>query len=305
MSHPHRAGRYIKQPTGYSAFIPAPLPPEPPLHFDDEMLALISRADRALGRLDGSIHTLPDADLFVFMYVRKEAVLSSQIEGTQSSLNDLLEAEANIMSAHRPRDVDEVLNYVNAMNYGIKRLTELPFSIRLIKEIHARLLEGVRGAEREPGEVRRSQNWIGPSGCTLTEATFVPPPPFELAQALSDLEKFVHAEDAMPALVKIGLIHAQFETIHPFLDGNGRIGRLLISFLLFQSKILLKPVLYLSHYFKQHRQRYYDLLQNIRANGDWEIWLKFFLTAVSEVSLEATETARQIVTLREHPLPMP
>jgi len=145
MSHPHRAGRYIKQPTGYSAFIPAPLPPDPPLHFDDEMLALISRADRALGRLDGSIHTLPDADLFVFMYVRKEAVLSSQIEGTQSSLNDLLEAEANIMSAHRPRDVDEVLNYVNAMNYGIKRLTELPFSIRLIKEIHARLLEGVRG----------------------------------------------------------------------------------------------------------------------------------------------------------------
>ncbi|MCJ7600490.1 MAG: Fic family protein [Desulfobulbaceae bacterium] len=300
MSHPHRAGRYIKQPTGYSAFIPAPLPPEPPLHFDDEMLALISRADRALGRLDGSIHTLPDADLFVFMYVRKEAVLSSQIEGTQSSLNDLLEAEANIMSAHRPRDVDEVLNYVNAMNYGIKRLAELPFSIRLIKEIHARLLEGVRGAEREPGEVRSSQNWIGPSGCTLTEATFVPPPPFELAQALSDLEKFVHAEGAMPALVKIGLIHAQFETIHPFLDGNGRIGRLLISFLLFQSKILLKPVLYLSHYFKQHRQRYYDLLQNIRANGDWETWLKFFLTAVSEVSLEATETARQIVTLREH-----
>jgi len=300
MLHPHRAGRYIKQATGYSAFIPASLPPEPPLYFDDDMLALISRADRALGRLDGSIQTLPDADLFVFMYVRKEAVLSSQIEGTQSSLNDLLEAEANIMSAHRPLDVDEVLNYVNAMKYGINRLTELPFSIRLIKEIHARLLEGVRGAEREPGEVRRSQNWIGPSGCTLTEATFVPPPPFELAQALSDLEKFVHAEGAMPALVKIGLIHAQFETIHPFLDGNGRIGRLLISFLLFQSKILLKPVLYLSHYFKQHRQRYYDLLQNIRDNGDWETWLKFFLTAVSEVSLEATETARQIVALREH-----
>ena len=300
MSHHHRAGRYIKQSTGYFAFIPAPLPPEPPLHFDDEMLSLISRADLALGRLDGSIQTLPGADLFVFMYVRKEAVLSSQIEGTQSSLNDLLEAEAKILSPHRPRDVAEVLNYVSAMNYGIKRLAKLPFSIRLTKEIHARLLEGVRGAKCEPGEVRRSQNWIGPSDCTLTEATFVPPPPFELAQALSDLEKFVHANDAMPALVKIGLIHAQFETIHPFLDGNGRVGRLLISFLLFHSEILLKPVLYLSHYFKQHRQRYYDLLQNVRDNGDWEIWLKFFLTAASEVSLEATETARQIVALREH-----
>lgn len=300
MSHHHRAGRYIKQSTGYSAFIPAPLPPADALRYDDEMLSLVSRADLALGRLDGSIQTLPDADLFVFMYVRKEAVLSSQIEGTQSSLNDLLEAEAKILSPHRPRDVDEVLNYVNAMNYGIKRLAELPFSIRLTKEIHARLLEGVRGAECEPGEVRRSQNWIGPGGCTLTEATYVPPPPSELAQALSDLEKFVHADDAMPALVKIGLIHAQFETIHPFLDGNGRMGRLLISFLLFQSEILLKPVLYLSHYFKQHRQRYYDLLQNVRDNGDWEIWLKFFLTAVSEVSLEATDTARQIVALREH-----
>ena len=300
MSHHHRAGQYIKQITGYSAFIPASLPPEPPLQFDDEMLSLISRADLALGRLDGSIQTLPDADLFVFMYVRKEAVLSSQIEGTQSSLNDLLEAEAKILNPHRPRDVYEVLNYVNAMNYGIKRLVELPFSIRLTKEIHARLLEGVRGAECEPGEVRRSQNWIGPRGCTLTEATYVPPPPSEIAQALSDLEKFVHAGDAMPALVKIGLIHAQFETIHPFLDGNGRVGRLLISFLLFQNEILLKPVLYLSHYFKQHRQRYYDLLQNVRDNGDWEIWIKFFLTAVSEVSLEATETARQIVALREH-----
>lgn len=300
MSKPHRAGRYIKQATGYAAFIPNPLPPDPPLRFDDEMLALVSRADRALGRLDGSIQTLPDADLFVFMYVRKEAVLSSQIEGTQSSLNDLLEAEANILSPHRPRDVGEVLNYVNAMNYGISRLAELPFSLRLIKEIHARLLEGVRGAEREPGEVRRSQNWIGPGGCTLLEATFVPPPPQDLGQALSDLEKFVHDKQAMPALAKIGLIHAQFETIHPFLDGNGRAGRLLIAFLLFQNEILLKPVLYLSHYFKQHRQHYYDLLQNVRDTGDWETWLKFFLTAVAEVSLEATETARQIVALREN-----
>jgi len=299
MPSSHRAGRYIRQPSGYSAFIPAPLPPNPPLQFDDEMMALVSKADRALGRLDGSIQTLPDPDLFVFMYVRKEAVLSSQIEGTQSSLNDLLEAEAKVFSSRHPSDVDEVINYVDAMNYGISSLADLPVSTRLIKEIHKRLLQGVRGAEREPGELRRSQNWIGPGGCSLAEATFVPPPAAEVPQALSDLEKFIHAEKTIPALVEIGLIHAQFETIHPFLDGNGRIGRLLITFLLCQQQILQKPVLYISHYFKQHRDQYYDLLQKIRADGAWEAWLKFFLTAVFTVSQEATETARKIVNLRE------
>lgn len=294
-----RAGRYIRQASGYSAFIPAPLPPNPPLSLDDEIWALVSKADRALGRLDGSIQTLPDPDLFVFMYVRKEAVLSSQIEGTQSSLNDLLEAEAKVFSARHPRDVDEVLNYVEAMNYGIARLADLPLSTRLIREIHARLLKDVRGGEREPGELRRSQNWIGPSGCTLLEATFVPPPAEEIPQALSDLEKFIHDQREISALVKIGLIHAQFETIHPFLDGNGRVGRLLITFLLCQQQILQKPVLYISHYFKKYRNKYYELLQNIRDNGDWESWIKFFLTAVFEVSQEATETARKIVSLRE------
>ncbi len=233
------------------------------------------------------------------MYVRKEAVLSSQIEGTQSSLNDLLEAEAKVFSARHPRDVDEVLNYVDAMNYGISRLSDLPLSIRLIREIHAKLLDGVRGQEREPGELRRSQNWIGAGGCSLNEATFVPPPAAEIPQALSDLEKFIHDQKKIPALVKIGLIHAQFETIHPFLDGNGRVGRLLITFLLCHQDILQKPVLYISHYFKKNRARYYDLLQNIRDKGEWEPWINFFLTAVFEVSQEATETARKIVALRE------
>jgi Fic family protein len=299
MKQAGRAGRYLRQPQGYSAFIPAPLPPDPRVVMDDEMLALISQGDRALGRLDGSVQTLPDPDLFVYMYVRKEAVLSSQIEGTQSSLDDVLEAEAKVFSASRPRDVDEVINYVQAMKYGLERLKDLPVSIRLIKEIHERLLRAVRGAEREPGELRRSQNWIGPGGCTLNEASFVPPPKDEVPQALSYLERFIHNDDPMPALIKIGLAHAQFETIHPFLDGNGRVGRLLIAFLLCERKILQKPVLYISHYFRRHRDRYYALLQATRDDGDWESWLKFFLAAVAEVSDEATETARRIVNLRE------
>lgn len=294
-----RAGRYIRQPEGYSAFIPAPLPPVPPILFDDEMLALLSDADRALGRLDGSIQTLPDPDLFVSMYIRKEAVLSSQIEGTQSSLNDVLEAEAAIADPKRPRDVGEVLNYVDAMNYGLARLSDLPVSVRLLREIHAHLLRNVRGADKQPGELRSSQNWIGPSGTTLRDASFVPPPPYEMPSALSDFERFVHAEDPIPALVKIGLAHAQFETIHPFLDGNGRVGRLLIAFLLCERGTLSKPVLYISHYFKSHRVRYYELLQGVRDDGDWEAWLKFFLKGMAEVSREATETARRIVGLRE------
>ncbi len=214
------------------------------------MQVLLSRADRALGRLDGSIQTLPHPDLFVFMYVRKEAVLSSQIEGTQSSLQDVLAAEARILSPDRPQDVDEVVNYVHALNYGLRRLSELPVSVRLIREIHSKLLQGVRGSQLTPGEIRTSQNWIGPGGCSLNEATFVPPPPHEVAQHLADLEKFVHSETQLPVLIRIGLAHAQFESIHPFLDGNGRVGRLLITFLLCEQEILLKPVLYLSHYFK-------------------------------------------------------
>jgi Fic family protein len=294
-----RAGRYIKQPNHYSAFMPEPLPPAPSLAIDGAMQTILSKADRALGRLDGSIQTLPDPDMFVFMYVRKEAVLSSQIEGTQSSLNDLLEAEAAIHDSNRPSDVGEVLNYVAAMNHGLERLKDFPISVRLIREIHEKLLDGVRGNHANPGELRRSQNWIGPGGSTLNDAIFVPPPPHEVEGLLSDLEKFIHAESDIPALIKIGLIHAQFETIHPFLDGNGRVGRLLIAFYLCQKDILLKPVLYLSHWFKQHRTRYYELLQNTRDKGEWEEWIKFFLEGVASVSLEATETARDIVALRE------
>jgi Fic family protein len=294
-----RAGVYVRQLEGYSAFIPAALPPDPPISMDDEMMALLSDADRSLGRLDGSIQTLPNPDLFVFMYVRKEAVLSSQIEGTQSSLNDVLEAEAAIQDMNRPRDVDEVLNYVEAMNYGLARLSDLPVSTRLLREIHEHLLAGVRGADKLPGELRRSQNWIGPGGATLKEATYVPPPPHEMNAALSNLEHFLHTEDPIPALIRIGLAHAQFETIHPFLDGNGRVGRLLITFLLCERGTLQKPVLYISHYFKQRRVEYYELLQRVRDGGAWEPWLKFFLIGMAEVSREATETARRIVGLRE------
>ena len=294
-----RSGRYIRQPEGYKAFIPASLPPNPPVSMDAQMQTLLSQAELALGRLDGSTQTLPDPNLFVFMYVRKEAVLSSQIEGTQSSLDDLLEAEARILSTDRPGDVGEVLNYVNAMNYGLGHLQTLPVSVRLIREIHKRLIKGVRGAQHRPGELRTTQNWIGPSGCTLNEATFVPPPPSEGPRALGDWERFLHDEHQIPFLVKAGLAHAQFETIHPFLDGNGRIGRLLITFLLCERDILQKPVLYLSYYFKRYRHQYYDLLQAVRDTGDWEAWLRFFLQGIAEVSQEAMVTARRIVELRE------
>lgn len=296
---PPRAGRYITQPTGYRAFMPAPLPPQPALALGGELQGLLSAADRALGRLDGSVLTLPNPDLFVFMYVRKEAVLSSQIEGTQSSLQDLLAAEAQLFEPSLPRDVDEVINYVRAMNHGLARLAELPVSVRLIREIHAELMRGVRGGRLQPGELRTSQNWIGPAGCTLNTATFVPPPHHAVPAALGNLETFLHAADELPPLVKIALAHAQFETIHPFLDGNGRVGRLLITFLLTERGVLHKPVLYLSHYFKQHRQAYYEHLQAVRDQGAWEAWLAFFLRGVIEVAGEAAETARRILQLRE------
>lgn len=233
------------------------------------------------------------------MYVRKEAVLSCQIEGTQSSLQDILAAEAKILSPDRPQDVDEVVNYVRAMNYGLERLTNLPLSVRLIRETHGELLRGVRGSHLTPGELRTSQNWIGPAGSTINTAAFVPPPPHEIAAALSNLEQYLHSDTHLPLLIKIGIAHAQFETIHPFLDGNGRVGRLLVTFLLCEQNVLVKPVLYLSHYFKKHRQEYYDRLQAVRDAGDWEGWLAFFLRGVEDVSKQATETARRILALRE------
>lgn len=232
------------------------------------------------------------------MYVKKEAVLSAQIEGTQASLVDVLDAPSAHPGEYSRDGVAEVINYVNAMYSGLQRLNEFPLSLRLIREIHEKLLDGVRGANKNPGEFRRSQNWIGVPGCTLENAAFVPPTPEDMNIALSDLEKFFYAEDDLPALIKIALIHAQFETIHPFLDGNGRMGRLLITFWLCQQRILEQPLLYISYYFKQNRAEYYDRLMAVRTNGDWENWIRFFLRAIAATADEATESAKQIFALR-------
>ncbi|WP_373479440.1 Fic family protein [Geminocystis sp.] len=295
-----RAGYYQEQLEGYKAFIPADLPPNPPIDMDSELVSLLSSADRCLGRLDGATSVLPNPDLFVAMYVRQEAVLSSQIEGTQSTLEDVLEFEIDEQGNEHPKDVQEVVNYISAMNYGLQRLNELPLCLRLIREIHQKLLDGVRGSDRSPGEFRKSQNWIGHEGCNLKTASFIPPPLAQMHQALDNLEKFIHYNTNLPVLIQCGLIHAQFETIHPFLDGNGRVGRLLITFLLCQKGILQRPLLYLSYYLKAHRQEYYDVLMNIRTNGDWEGWLKFFLRGVYEVSQTATNTAQNILKLQQN-----
>lgn len=294
-----RAGRYLKQPEGYRAFVPAPLPPEPPLAMDAELIRLLDEAGTALGRLDGAASVLPNPDLFVAMYVRHEAVLSSQIEGTQSTLEDVLEFEVDGRGRERVKDVQEVVNYVHAMNHGLERMETLPVSLRLLREIHELLLSGVRGRDKTPGEFRRSQNWIGPGGSALNEAEFVPPPVHEMNQALHDFESFLHESANLPPLIHCGLAHAQFETIHPFLDGNGRVGRLLITFLLCWRGTLHRPLLYISHYLKAHRAQYYDRLQAVRNDGDWEGWLKFFLRGVREVAGQATDTARAILDLRE------
>lgn len=296
-----RAGHFLKQATGYRTFVPAPLPPDPPITLDAELVSLLSAADLHLGRLDGIATTLPNPDLFVAMYVRYEAVLSSQIEGTQSTLEDVLGFELDPQGEARPRDVTEVVNYVAALNYGLERLRELPLSLRLIREIHRELMHGARGGNQTPGDFRRSQNWIGPPGSTLATATFVPPAVPEMHQALDSLERFLHRDEPevrLPPLIHCGLVHAQFETIHPFLDGNGRVGRLLITFLLCQRGILHRPLLYLSHYFKAQRLEYYDRLTAIREHGDWEGWLKFFLRGVAIVSQQAAGVAREILELR-------
>jgi Fic family protein len=292
-----RGGRLVVQQKGvdgYSAFVPNPLPPNPPLQIDDEMSRLMERANRALGRLDGCTYTLPNPDLFLYMYVRKEAVLSSQIEGTQASLDDLLEFEGEIESKSSQDDINEVSNYVDAMNYGLERLRKLPLSLRLIREIHARLMKGIRGGHKNPGEFRSSQNWIG--GTRPGNAAFVPPPAHEVLPCLGNLEKFLH-DDTVPPLLKAGLAHAQFETIHPFLDGNGRMGRLLIAFILCHDQVLEKPLLYLSLFFKKHRQEYYERLNAVRRDGDWEGWIKYYLQGVYEISKQATDAAKAIMDL--------
>jgi len=260
----------------YKAYIPKPLPPNPPLQME-RLYPLIDRASSALGRLDGISYILPDPSLFLYMYIRKEAVLSSQIEGTQSSLSDLLLFEVEEAPGAPLDDVTEVSCYVAAMNHGLERLKTFPLSLRLIKELHLKLMDNARGGDKQPGEFRQTQNWIG--GNWPDSAIFVPPPPEELMQCLSDFERFLHDENVrLPALVKAALAHVQFETIHPFLDGNGRLGRLLITFILCVEGVMKQPLLYLSLYLKTNRKTYYDLLQNVRETGDWESWIEFFLT---------------------------
>lgn len=298
-SNSHRAGRYVSQPTGYRAFIPARLPPDPPVALAGDLLAQLSQADVSLGRLDGVMKVIPDPDFFIGMYVRREAVLSSQIEGTQSTLEDLLEVELEPDTRGRHGDVADIVNYVAAMNHGLARLGALPLSLRLIREIHAELLRDGRGSRATPGEFRKTQNWIGPKGTPLAQATFVPPPAQAMAEALDNFEKYLHSEQKSPLLLRAGLAHAQFETIHPFLDGNGRVGRLLITFLLVHEGALRAPLLYLSHYLKLHRAEYYDRLMAVRLRGDWEGWLDFFLRGVAETAEQATDTAERIFELRE------
>ena len=279
------------------AFIPQALPPRPPLELSSSLRGNMDRAHLEIGRLDGISTLLPDVGLFLYMYIRKEAVLSSQIEGTQSSLSDLLLFEINGAPGVPVEDVREVSNYVVAMEYGLRRLQEgFPLCNRLICEIHERLLSKGRGAEKRPGEFRSSQNWIG--GTRPGNARFVPPPPERLAECLSDFEKFLNDKpEWTPTLLKAALAHVQFETIHPFLDGNGRLGRLLITLLFCHEKVLNKPLLYLSLYFKQHRQAYYDLLQQVRMEGDWEAWIAFFTDAVRETAQQAVSTANRLTVI--------
>ena len=301
-----RAGRFVPQSEGrqgYAAFLPKPLPPAPPLAIDVDHQDLLDRANQALGRLDGITLLLPDPDHFLYAYIRKEAVLSSQIEGTQSSLSDLLLFEHNAAPNVPRADIEETSNYLAALDHGISEMAQgRPLCLGLLKEVHALLLRGARGGVTGPGEFRRIQNWIGGSG--PHEARYVPPPPQEVPAAMGDLEKFLHDEPVpTPILVKAALAHAQFETIHPFLDGNGRAGRMLITLLLCadpnppSTKVLSRPLLYLSLYLKRNRDAYYDHLQAIRTHGRWEEWLQFFLVGVVEVADLATHTTRQIVEM--------
>jgi len=287
------SGRLVRTTGGYWAFVPNLLPPK--LGWDDALVSLISRADIAVGTLSGLGENLPNPHLLIYPFIRREAVLSSRIEGTQSSLSDLLLFEAT--KVERQRDVREVQNYVKAMEYGLKRLEELPLSLRFIRELHGVLMEGVRGEHATPGEFRQSQNWIGPPGCTLNEATFVPPPVPEMLECLDQLEKFLHARSDLPFLVQLALIHYQFETIHPFLDGNGRIGRLLTTLFLCQKGMLTRPLLYLSAFFEHHRREYYELLGKVSQTGSWREWIEFFLRAVAEQSGDAVSRARRLLDL--------
>ena len=296
--HDSSVGRVVRTHTGHWAFVPNPLPPTFP--WTPGLVSALSKADRALGELAGLGRSLPNPHLLIRPFVRREAVLSSRIEGTQASLSDLYAYEAVQLALFEPSpDVREVYNYVQALEYGLKRLRDLPLSLRLIREIHARLMEGVRGQHQTPGEFRHSQNWIGPPGSTPDNAPFVPPPVPEMQETLAAVERFLHTSSSLPPLVGLGLIHYQFEAIHPFLDGNGRIGRLLITLLLCAWDLLPEPLLYLSAYFEAHRQTYYDLLLAVSQRGAWEGWLSFFLHGVASQSRDAVARAGRLQGLRE------
>lgn len=294
-----RAGKYVPQIGGYKSFIPNPIKKSFKLRKDPELEVLLSAADRALARLDASTELLPNPELFIEMYVRKEAVYSSQLEGTQASLMDVLESESRKDHGGEDVNIREIRNYTKAIYRGLDLLKKIPISNRLLKEIHAVLLTGVRGEDKFPGEYRKTQNWIGTQGRPINEANFVPPPPGEMENAMANLERYINSNVFLPPLLKCGLAHAQFETIHPFSDGNGRIGRLLITLILCKMGVMRSPVLYLSSFFRRNQTEYNKRLQDVRDKDAWEDWLKFFLKGVKTVSFEAYHTARDIQIMRD------
>jgi len=298
----NRAGKFVLNLHGkleYTSFLPNPLPPKTKLVVDEEMVELIAEANRYLGILNGISKMVPNIELFVSMYVRKEALLSSQIEGTQATLDDILDPN---LEENTNRDVKDVINYLKASSYGKERLDELPISGRLLKEIHKILMDNVRGEERNPGKFRHTQNWIGPAGSTLNSARYVPPNPDHMKKSISDLEKFINQNDKMDFIIKAGLIHYQFETIHPFLDGNGRIGRLLINLFFIEKKVLTYETLYISYFLKRNRIEYYDRLMEVRSKGNFEQWVKFFLLAVKESAIDSIETIEALTKLHNENL---
>jgi Fic family protein len=298
-SKDNNAGRWIEQPEGFQAFVPRELTKHIPFGLDGQLLMLLSDADREIGRLDSIVDLIPNPDLYIGLFGRHEAVNSSKIEGTQTSISDLLLFEADQDKEGSKSEQLEVWNYVEAMNYGLERLKELPLSLRLIREIHSKLLEGARGRNKSPGKFRVNQVHVGPPGLPISHARYVPPPPQQMKLLLENLETFLHQESNIPVLIKCGIVHAQFEMIHPFNDGNGRIGRLLITFILCWEKVLKRPLLYLSDYLSRNREEYYSRLKSVSDKGDWEGWIGFFLKGVKTVSLKATETGRLILSLRD------
>ena len=295
----NRAGYFRSNLSGemaYPSFVPAPLPPDPPIDLGNEGWGLLIQANRQLALLEGLTVRIPDMELFISMYVRKEALLSSQIEGTQATLDDVLDP---LLDENANRNVADVINYIRATEFAVKRLRELPLCNRLIKETHAVLMEGVRGQEKNPGEFRYSQNWIGGQGSTLKNARYIPPNPEDMKEAVSDLEKYMNAEDNLDPLVRAALIHYQFETIHPFLDGNGRVGRLLITLFLMEKKIMTAPALYISYFLKRNRIEYYDRMTEVRRKGNYEQWILFFLQAVMESAEDAVHTIDLLTALHD------